>query len=109
MSQISESCHLSQRYTNHCVRVSSMQTLDRENFEGGDIMRISGHKCLKSVNTYARTLTTSKKRKMSQALTSSLTDSQITESSSKSTQEVVKHSLVSRRRAGNIGKYEYYT
>ena len=106
MSQISESCQLSQRYTNHCVRVSTMQAMDRENFEGRDIIRVTGHKCLKSINTYARILTTSKKRKISQTLTATLTAQQTTGNSLTASQEVTNCSQLHDEIQGTSGNIQ---
>ena len=72
MSVISKKYNLSEIYTNHCMRVTSMQTMERNDMEGRDIIRVTGHKSEKSINQYARTLSTTKKRKISHAFTSTL-------------------------------------
>ena len=54
---------LSQRYTNHWVQVTSIQLLDDENVPGRHIVRISGHKSEASIKTYARKLSSARKRK----------------------------------------------
>ena len=60
--------NLSKRYTNYCVRVTSTRTLDDSNFEGRRIIRVTGQKNVKSVKSYARKLSASKKRKISSTL-----------------------------------------
>ena len=56
---------LSQRYTNHSIRVTSMQILEDNMVEGRHIQRVSGHKSLESVQLYGRRLSTSRKRDIS--------------------------------------------
>ena len=47
---------LSQRYTNHSLRVTSLQVLDDANIDSRHIIRVSGHKNPESVSNYARRL-----------------------------------------------------
>ena len=68
MATLSSKYQLSQRYTNHCIRVTSMQALDDANIEGRHIVRISGHKNEHSIKSYARTLSSSRKRNISSIL-----------------------------------------
>jgi len=49
MPDISRVAGLSQRYTNHCIRATSIQTLDRAGFEARHITRITGHKSESSI------------------------------------------------------------
>jgi hypothetical protein len=63
MANMSKKYALSQRYTNHSIRVTSLQLLEDNNIEGRHIIRVSGHKSVDSVKTYARRLSTSRKRK----------------------------------------------
>ena len=65
MSNLSQRYKLSRRYTNHCVRVTSIQLLDDENVPGRHIVRISGHKSEASIKTYARKLSSARKRSIS--------------------------------------------
>ena len=69
MATLSKKYDLSQRYTNHCVRVTGLQTLDDADIEGRHIIRVSGHKRTDSVENYARRLSVAKKRKISSILT----------------------------------------
>ena len=48
MPRLLEKYGLSQRYTNHSVRVTSMQVLEDSAVEGRHIQRISGHKRLEN-------------------------------------------------------------
>ena len=59
---------LSVRYTNHCLRVTSMQVMDDAGVSARHIQRVSGHKSLDSVSNYARRLSTVKKRNISHLL-----------------------------------------
>ena len=62
MPKLSAKYGLSQRYTNHSIRVTSLQILEDENIEGRHIIRISGHKTVDSVKNYAIKLSASRKR-----------------------------------------------
>ena len=62
MPRLSEKYKLSQRYTNHSIRVTSLQVLEDANVEGRHIIRVSGHKSLESVQNYARKLSSARKR-----------------------------------------------
>ena len=72
MAMMSAKYKLSQRYTNHCLRVTSLQVLDDENIDSRHIIRVSGHKNPESVTNYARRLSASKKRKISSILSTSI-------------------------------------
>ncbi len=56
------------RYTNHRLRVTSMQVMEDAGIESRDIQRVSGHKSLDSVSNYARRLSKAKKRNISRVL-----------------------------------------
>ena len=68
LSSMSLKYKLSQRYTNHSLRVTSVQALDDAKIEGRHIIRVSGHKSVRSVENYARKLSTSRKRTISSIL-----------------------------------------
>ena len=57
--------NLSQRYTNHSLRVTGCQLLDDAGIEGRHIIRISGHKNEGSIKNYAGKLSAAKKRNIS--------------------------------------------
>ena len=61
MSYMSEKYDLSKRYTNHCVRVTSLQILDNDQFLGRRIIGVSGHKSEASIKSYARKLSSARK------------------------------------------------
>ena len=54
LSMLSNTYKLSRCYTNHSLRVTSLQALDDQNIEGRHIIRVSGHKNVESVQNYAR-------------------------------------------------------
>ena len=54
MARLSLKYKLSQRYTNHSIRVTSLQVLEDNNIEGRHAIRISGHKSDQSIKCYAR-------------------------------------------------------
>ena len=65
MSEMSGKYGLSKRYTNHCVRVTSLQILDDEQIPERHIIRVSGHKSEASIKSYARKLSSSRKHAIS--------------------------------------------
>lgn len=69
MKKISKACRLDTIYTNHCLRVTTCSTLDNSGFKDKDIMNISGHKSLSSLDVYKRT-TEDKRLQMSNCLSS---------------------------------------
>ena len=74
MSTLSAKYMLSRRYTNHCLRVTSLQVMQDGNIETRHIQRVSGHKNPESVTTYARRLSKSRKRQISSVLADSVRD-----------------------------------
>ena len=52
MATISSVAGISDRYTNHCIRATSISALDRAGFEARHIIRASGHKSEQSVKSY---------------------------------------------------------
>ena len=72
LSMLSSKYCLSQRYTNHSLRVTSLQVLDDENIDRRHIIRVSGHKNTDSVSNYARRLSAARKRKISSILSDSV-------------------------------------
>ena len=69
---LSSKYQLSQRYTNHSLRVTSLQVLEDGNIESRYIMRVSGHKNAESISNYARRLSSFRKRKISSILANSV-------------------------------------
>ena len=72
MSDISRNAQLSKIYTNHCVRATSITSLDNAGVEARHIMRASGHKSEASIRSYACRLTEDKQQQMSDHLSDSL-------------------------------------
>lgn len=72
ISNISQIASLSKRYTNHCIRATSICALDRAGFEARQIIRATGHKSELSIKRYSRRLTEGTKQKMSDALSTVL-------------------------------------
>lgn len=54
MGQLSSLCDLSQRYTNHCIRVTGATNLRRRKFNVKQVMAVTGHKCVQSLALYQR-------------------------------------------------------
>lgn len=72
MPEISRIANLSKKYTNHCIRATSITALDRAGFEARHIMRASGHKSEASIRSYSYRLSEEKKREMSDSLSDTL-------------------------------------
>lgn len=72
MSKISKVACLSRRYTNHCIRATSISALDRAGLEARHVMRISGHKSESSIRSYSKRLCESKQRDISDTLARSM-------------------------------------
>ena len=66
MATMSQKYNLSQRYTNHSVRGTSVQTLNDAFFQDRHIIRISSHKSEQYIKNYTRRLSKAKKRKISE-------------------------------------------
>lgn len=49
MAKLSKKCNLSQRYTNHCIRVTGVTTLQRGKFNEKQVMSVTGHKSMESL------------------------------------------------------------
>lgn len=68
MATISLSAGLSRRYTNHCLRATSITTLSRAGFEARMIRTVSGHKSNEALDSYCRETTDTQKLSMSTAI-----------------------------------------
>ena len=62
MQTISREAQTSKVYTNHCLRATTIQTLDSEGFAARHIMSVSGHKSETSIKHYARVEDSNKKK-----------------------------------------------
>ena len=88
---------LSQRYTNHCIRVTTVQVLEDNNIEGRHIQRVSGHKSLESIKCYARRLSAARQRGISDVLSNHVTSKDVsseTPTSSNSTNPIQSRPIV---------------
>ncbi|XP_041471988.1 uncharacterized protein LOC121421357 [Lytechinus variegatus] len=54
MKSISIEANTSRPYTNHCIRATTITTLDEQGFEARHIMTVSGHKSESSLKHYSR-------------------------------------------------------
>ena len=59
------------------MRVTTLQALNDHNVDGRHIVRVSGHKNLGSMKSYARKLSAAKKRKISSILSGIVDDGQL--------------------------------
>ena len=72
MSEVSKHCELSQKYTNHSIRVTGCTVLMRCNFSHSEIMAVSSHKSVQSLAVYQKTKD-KQKIQMGKALFQSMT------------------------------------
>jgi hypothetical protein len=61
-------------YTNHSIRATIISILDECGYEARHIMAVSDHRSENSIRSYAAKTSLSKKRKMSEALSSTISD-----------------------------------
>ena len=54
LGRLSDKNNLSEHYTNHCIRVTSVTNLTRANFSAKQIMSITGHKSIQSLTIYQK-------------------------------------------------------
>ena len=67
MARISQEAELSQKYTSHCLRATSITTLSRAGFEARHIRIISGRKGDQALDNYVRETSEQQRRSMSSA------------------------------------------
>lgn len=72
MTTLSKEAKLSRKYTNHCVRSTTITILDQKGYEARHIMSVSGHKKVESIQAYAAKTPNTKKRQMSDSLSHAL-------------------------------------
>ena len=73
MKTISEVASLSKTYTNHCIRASVVTTLSEKGFSSSEIQTVKGQKRLETTiekYRYSKRISSSKKMKLSHALSS---------------------------------------
>ena len=68
MKRMSKDAGLSQIYTNHCTRATVSKALGDANFDRSDIIKITGHRDTRSLDTYIGGASSSKKRALSGTL-----------------------------------------
>ena len=68
MKRMSVAAGLSQIYTNHCTRATASKTLGDASFDRSDIIKITGHRDTRSLDTYIGGASSSKKRALSNTL-----------------------------------------
>lgn len=68
MKSMSVDAKLSQIYTNHCTRATVSKALSDANFDRSDIVKITGHKDTRSLDTYIGDASSNKKRALSDTL-----------------------------------------
>ena len=68
MVKMTELGKLSQHYTNHCIRKTCVTALADSGFEAKDIMTVTGHKNVQSLDPYLGKASDKRKKSMSDAL-----------------------------------------
>ena len=77
MSNISDVCNLSKRYTNHSIRATTVTTLRDIGMEPSDIIAVTGHRNVQSLEHYSRGPNSATRSVMSKALSVASTSGQI--------------------------------
>lgn len=72
MGDISKLAHMSKRYTNHCIRATTISELDRNGIEARHMVRVTGHKSEMSIRSYSRRLCDEKQQEISDTLAKAL-------------------------------------
>ena len=72
MSTLLKTAKLTKTYTNHCIRKTVITVLDHSGFEACDIMTVSGHKKVETIQNYSGKTPKTKKRAMSNALSTAM-------------------------------------
>lgn len=67
MSTISAKAGLKTRYTNHCIRATTVTRLRDSGIDPHDIVSVTGHRCVASIESYSKTNLV-KRREMSHTL-----------------------------------------
>lgn len=75
MANLSDIAELSQRYTNHSIRATSITLLSDAGFEARHIKTVSGHKNEASITSYCTDTSLEQKREMSSVLSKALAPS----------------------------------
>lgn len=68
MSNLSFESNLIKHYTNHCIRATSISTLDHQRIEARQTMSVSGHKNETSIKSYSSKLGDQNKHETSDVL-----------------------------------------
>ena len=68
MANMCKAANLTNRYTNHCTRVTAAVLLNEGGFNENDICKVTGHASTSSLKSYNHRATTSKKREMSDSI-----------------------------------------
>jgi len=72
MKKISTNAQLSQTYNNHCVRATVVTELHNKGYAVEHIQAVTGHKRPESVYRYLKSISSEKKRKISNAITTTM-------------------------------------
>ena len=68
MATISTEAELSKRYTNHCLRATTVTILSRAGVHADEIMAVTGHACRSSVDSYINEMQTERRGQLSNVL-----------------------------------------
>lgn len=91
MSVISDKAGLKNRYTNHCIRATTVTRLRDDGVDPQDIVAVTGHRCVASIGAYSKT-NLAKRKEMSHTL-SKVLGKNVTEK-----KKQTKHSFLSLNR-----------
>ena len=76
MKNLSQRACLSRKYTNHCIRPTVVTNLKDLGYQNHEIQAVTGHKRTESIENYNKRISVVKKRKISNALSDTLHQSE---------------------------------
>lgn len=87
MKDMSVQYELSQIYTNHCIRSTAIEILNAAVFNDREIMKISGHKSVTSLQSYHNIITVERRQSISQSIGKAVISSANEQTGTKSSKE----------------------
>lgn len=97
MPRISEAAGLSEAYTNHCVRATTVTVLFQKGVQPQNIMARTGHRSVTGLTPYIGASTSAQKREEATLLQSALVASQAQETVRSESDQIQQSQIIERR------------